>query len=427
MHTADEAIKPTNKRYVLLAILLLTITVAYIDRVNITVLMADKTFNTDMGTLGNPAKAGLFMSSFLLAYAIGNIFLSGIGDYFGPRKSMICAILVWFVSMFIGGFAPFLSIMLLSRFMLGLGEGLHFPMMNTYCGPWFPNKEKAKASAIWFIGTSVAPAIAMPLFTWIIVHYSWHYTFFFCAIFGLIPIYFLWFNTADTPRQHKTINQAEIDYIEQGMTQGQDAGVKKESMAKMIALNFKSIAKIKLYWVLVVYYCVHNVIYWGLLTWLPAYLKTERGFSWSETGMLASAPFVLAIVCKLIAGWASDKVGRRAPFCIVATIGTALALYFASTTTNNYLSAIFICLGMSVLTPGAPLAMTMLQELLPKSTLSIGTGLMNGLSMLCASASPVVLGYLIGKLGSFSAALSFLIVMACLGLCSAVVMTYKKF
>lgn len=422
----DQA--PTRKRYILLGILLLTITVAYIDRVNITVLMADKVFLTDMGLLGNPAKTGLLMSSFLIAYGIGNIFLSGIGDYLGPKKAMLAAMAVWFVSMMVGGVASFLGLMLVSRFLLGLGEGLHFPMMNTYCRSWFPMQEKAKASAVWFIGTSVAPAIGMPVFAWLVGHYSWHYTFFSCAIVGLIPMYFL-LHTTDTPRQHKTINQAEVDYIEQGQPAATevDDDYQKESMIKLIMKNFKSLTKIKLYWAVVVYYCVHNVVYWGLLTWLPSYLKTERGFSWGEMGFLASMPFILAIGCKLLAGWASDKIGRRAPFIILATSGVAIALYLASTTTNNYLAAIFICMGMAAITPGAPLSLTILQELLPKNTISVGTGVMNGLSMLCAAASPVILGYLIGSLGSFTAALGFLIVVALIGFVSAVVLTYNKF
>ena len=429
MDTAVElAEKPTHKRFILLAILLLTITVAYIDRVNITVLMADNAFLKDLGLAGNPTKTGLLMSCFLLAYGVGNVCLSGLGDIFGPKKSMIAAIIVWFFSMLIGGFASILGVMLLSRFLLGLGEGLHFPMMNTYCRAWFPVKEKAKASAIWFIGTSVAPALGMPVFAWIVAHHSWHWTFFFAAAIGLVPIAFL-LHTTDTPRQHKGINQAEIDYIEQGQAAATEHKVEhgEKSGASRILRNFAAISKIRLYWCVVVYYCVHNVVYWGLLTWLPAYLKTERGFSWSEMGFLASMPFILAIGCKLLAGWASDKLGRRAPFIILATAGVAAALYFASTVSNNYLSAICICLGMAAITPGAPLSLTLLQELIPKDAISIGTGFMNGLSMLCAAVSPVVLGYLMSRLGSFAAALTFLIAVALVGMVSAIILTINKY
>lgn len=426
--SATIAVKPTHKRFTLLAILLLTITVAYIDRVNITVLMADKTFLNDLGLAGNPAKTGLLMSCFLVAYGVGNVCLSGLGDIFGPKKSMIAAIIVWFFSMMLGGFATILGVMLLSRFLLGLGEGLHFPMMNTYCRAWFPVQEKGKASAIWFIGTSVAPAIGMPVFAWIVEHHSWHWTFFFAAAIGLVPIAFLLLTT-DSPRQHKTINKAEIDYIEQGQVAKTEQRVEHDGKGGIarILQNLAVISKIKLYWCIVVYYCVHNVVYWGLLTWLPAYLKTERGFSWSEMGFLASMPFILAIACKLIAGWASDRLGRRAPFIILATVGVAASLYFASTATNNYVSAICICLGMAAITPGAPLSLTMLQELIPKETISIGTGFMNGLSMICAALSPVILGHLMSRLGSFAAALTFLIAVALVGMVSAIILTINKY
>jgi hypothetical protein len=52
---------------------------------------------------------------------------------------------------------------------------------------------------------------------------------------------------------------------------------------------------------------------------------------------------------------------------------------------------------------------------------------MNGLSFVCASASPVVLGYFMGSFGGFAAALSLLIGIAVLGLACAVILTSKKF
>ena len=69
----------------------------------------------------------------------------------------------------------------------------------------------------------------------------------------------------------------------------------------------------------------------------------------------------------------------------------------------------------------------MLQELIPKDVISIGTGVMNGLSMLCAAISPVFLGYLMSVLGSFAAALTCLIAVALVGTVSAVILTMNKY
>jgi sugar phosphate permease len=427
MQAVDTTMKRTNKRFHLLIILLLTITVAYFDRVNVTVLIADKTFLQEMGVFGDPAKAGLLMTFFLIAYGVGNIVLSGIGDYFGPRKTMTIAMIGWFGSMLFSGFAPALGMMLFARFLLGLGEGLHFPMMNTFCRPWYPNHEKGKANAVWFIGTSLAPAIGMPVFSWLLSTYSWHYVFFMCAAVGLIPLYFIWFHSADTPREHKTINQAEIDYIEAGLNNTDEQAAAKVNFREMLAQNLSLITKNRIYWVMVVYYSIHNIVWWGLMTWLPTYLKAERGFSWSQMGFLASAPFILGIGCKLLAGWASDRIGRRAPFCILAMAGTAIMLYLSATSTSNILSAVYICIGMAVITPGAPLSMTMLQEMLPKRAMSLGTGLLNGVSYVCASLSPAILGYIMAKFGGFSSALILLVGTCFIGFICAVILTFRKY
>ena len=53
---------PSKERWVMVLILLLTLLVAYIDRVNVSVLMADNTFLTDMGIKGDPVSMGLLMT-----------------------------------------------------------------------------------------------------------------------------------------------------------------------------------------------------------------------------------------------------------------------------------------------------------------------------------------------------------------------------
>lgn len=81
-------LKPTRQRVILVLILLITLLVAYLDRVNVSVLLADNAFLTDMGIKGQPIQMGLLMTLFLIAYGVSNVFLSPLGDYLGPRKAM---------------------------------------------------------------------------------------------------------------------------------------------------------------------------------------------------------------------------------------------------------------------------------------------------------------------------------------------------
>ena len=117
--------KPTKQRVILVLILLVTLLIAYLDRVNVSVLLADNTFLSDMGIKGQPVQMGLLMTLFLIAYGISNVFLSPIGDYLGPRKAMCLSIFLWCLSLFIGGIASTFTIMLAAHVILGIGEGMH--------------------------------------------------------------------------------------------------------------------------------------------------------------------------------------------------------------------------------------------------------------------------------------------------------------
>ena len=166
--SSTTEIKPTRQRHLIAFILLLVVFFSYIDRVNVSILIVDNEFLRDMGIVGQSVQKGLLMTVFLIAYGLGNVLLGPLGDALGPRKGMSLACVLWGISLIIGGLAPVFMMMLFSRVILGLSEGMHFPMQSKYIKAWFPPLERGKANAVWSAGMSAAPAIAMPFFTWII-------------------------------------------------------------------------------------------------------------------------------------------------------------------------------------------------------------------------------------------------------------------
>jgi MFS family permease len=131
-------LKPTRQRYLLAFILLFTVMVAQMDRVNVSVLIADAKFLADMKIAGQPMLMGLLMSAFLIAYGIATVLLGPVGDYLGPRKAMALSILGWEVSLVLGGLAPYFMLLVMTRVLLGIGEAMHFPMQSTFVKSWFP-------------------------------------------------------------------------------------------------------------------------------------------------------------------------------------------------------------------------------------------------------------------------------------------------
>lgn len=224
-------LKPTGQRWLVAAVLFIAVFFSYLDRVNVSVLVVDPAFLTAMGISGAVAK-GMLMTSFLIAYGVGNVILSPLGDIFGPRKAMAACIAIWIVSMIIGGLAQTYAIITISRVMLGLGEAMHFPMQSKYVKQWFPPQERGKANAVWQTGMAVAPAIAMPFFTWIIHISGWRMSFFVLAALSLIPLLMVWGLTTDYPHQSKRVNQLEREHIAAGQAQEAKTAGEKQAEEK---------------------------------------------------------------------------------------------------------------------------------------------------------------------------------------------------
>lgn len=430
MERAAPGDKPTRQRLVLLGTLFLGIFIAYLDRVNVSVLAANDLFLTDMGIKGMPVQIGLMMSVFLASYGIANVTLSPLGDYLGPRRSMILCILLWNVSLLVGGMAAVFSTIVVSRVLLGIGEGFYYPLQSTFVKNWFPPKERGRANAFWIIGQSVAPAVAMPFFTYLIADYGWRSSFTVSMLLGFIPMFLLWRYTADTPRLHKGVNKQELRHIEEGLAQeaarqpaSQDAGTARPTLwmrVKPFVTDYR-------FWLLVTWYTCLQCMYWGLVSWLPSYLKTARGFTWAQMGWLASLPFILGIGFKALSGVLCDKIGRSAPVLAVSMGLAGLLVYLGTAAEEKYLSAVLLATAMGLCTMGTPAAWTLLQSIIPGQSISTASGMMNGIANGSSSLSPVLIGLFISLTGGYQGGLFCLVVTGVVATAVACVLMARKY
>lgn len=419
----QQSNKPTHQRHLLAIILFIVVFISYLDRINVSILVVNETFLNDMGIVGDAVQKGLLMTLFLVAYGLGNIILSPIGDLIGPRKGMCISICLWSVSLLIGGVAPSLTLLFLSRIILGFGEGMHFPMQSKFIKAWFPPSERGKANMIWQAGMAIAPVVAMPLLTFILYHHHWRTSFFILLSIGLLPLLAVWFFTADTPRQNKKINSLEQHYIEQGLAEENDQQGSKTNVNFMA--RFRSFSLNYQFWLLVFYYMIHTSVVWGAMTWLPSYLKIVRGFSWTEMGFLASLPWFLGIFTRIISGLLCDKFGRRAPLILVAMIGASIGITLGAGATDHITSAICLSLGLGAIGLGGPASWTLLQDITPAKGISTAAGLMNGLGNGFSALAPIVIGFLISLTGSYTIGLYYLVACSIIGAVLALILTLK--
>ena len=421
-HAAEQ---PTKQRFILVFILLITLLVAYLDRVNVSVLLADNNFLVDMGIKGQPVQMGLLMTLFLISYGIANVFLSPLGDILGPRKAMCLSIFLWCVSLAIGGIAVTFTTMLVARVILGIGEGMHWPMQSKYVKNWFPPGERGKANAVWVVGLMAGPAITMPFLTWAVQSYGWRASFFMLVALGIVPLLALWFLTTDNPQQSSRVNKAELDLIEEG----QKAERELEAQAGHTSLwdNMKVFIFNYRFWLVTVYYFCLASIFWGTMAWLPSYLKVARGFSWAAMGAWSSLPYVLGIASVLASGYIADKIGRRAPLCAVSMLGAAAGIYFGAHAPDNTTAAMLLSLGIASIGLGIAPTWAIVQQIVPGKAIGAGAGMMNGLSNGGSAFAPVLIGFFISVTGSYIGGLMFLVGLGLTASVSALILAYQKY
>jgi len=417
--------KPTHVRHQLALILLVTLLVAFIDRVNVSVLIVDKTFLAAMGIADSPMAKGSLMTTFLICYGIGNVFLSPIGDWLGPRKAMLVSIVLWAVALIVGGLAATFAMMIVARALLGFGESLHWPMQSKFVKYWFPLHERGKANATWLIGLNIAPMIAMPLFTWMIPMFGWQANFFFLATLGIVPFFLLWKYTADHPHEHKYINKTEQDYIETALKEEQEneAQYDKNTAWQNIIVIIRNYR----FWLVVLYYAGTTSIWWGTMAWLPSYLKEARGFSWAAMGAIAALPYVLCFVVNLFSGHLSDKVGRRAPFAMTGLLGAAICIYLGAHAESNMAAALLISVGIGSLAIGTPAGWSLLQQIVPGKAIGSGAGIMNGVANGISGLAPVAIGVCIALTGNYVGGLMYLVCWGLIGAIACLVLTLQGY
>ena len=337
---------------------------------------------------------------------------------------MIIAYGIISVSLILGGISSVFGFLLATRILLGTGEGLYYPMQNTFIKNWFPARERGRANTAWILGQSLSPAIAMPVFTWIIAEYSWRHTFYFSFVLSLLPLVLIYFFTSNTPRENKYINTQELEIIEENRDVSEIKSVVNEKP------SFFSRSKIYLcnvnFWMLLVIFSSNSMLSWGIVTWLPTYLNTERGFSWTNVGWMSSLPFIFGLLFKIIAGIAVDRTGKKGMIMLISALLCASAILTGVNISNNYIAAIFIAFGIGASSMQLPCVFTLLQSMVPSAAISSAAGALNGMAVGFGALSPVLIGMILSLTHNFYAVMYLMIGIVMVGGVFSLVFAMKR-
>jgi MFS transporter, ACS family, aldohexuronate transporter len=283
------------------------IAISYLDRQTLPVAVHAIGKDIPLSNQQFSALQSAFLFSYALMYAGGG----KLADALGTRRGFAVIMLFWSLANTSHALAANFAMLMVSRFLLGMGEGGGFPAATRAVAEWFPTKERATAMGIINAGTAVGAVIAPPLIAIILGYSNWRWIFVFTGGLGLLWTWW-WTTSYFSPHErveHESRENKRLakDYLDPAIP-GQYAAASLDSPQK---LRWVDLLRIRECWGLVFAKFLSDAAWYFYLFWLPKYLYDARGFDLKAVGMFAWIPYAAAGIGCLLGGWFSSYLVTR--------------------------------------------------------------------------------------------------------------------
>ena len=405
--------KPGRVRYSILLMLFLVTSVTFADRSSLSI--AGAALQADLGI--DAVTLGYVFSAFGWAYVIGQIPGGWLCDRFGARRVYGIALFTWSGFTLLQGFVGVLPLswtivtLFLLRMAVGFAGAPCFPGNARIIAAWFPSAERGTAIAISASAQYAATAIFAPVMGWVVQAMGWQQVFILLGGLGLL-LSLLWFKVILSPRDHPAIREAEFAHIEAGGAlidleprpgdvKGSQWGYFKRLLSHRTLMG-----------IYLGQYC-NNAITYFFLTWFPVYLVQARGMTILFAGLFTALPAVSGFVGGVLGGLTSDVLLRRGHSL---TLARKLPIISGLSLSSCLVLCIFVQSDVAVMSLMAlaffgkgfgSLGWTLVADTSPRQIVGLSGGLFNSFGNLAAITTPIVVGYLVSRTGSFDWALVY--------------------
>jgi MFS transporter, ACS family, D-galactonate transporter len=403
--------KPTKARFAILALISIATMINYLDRSVMGV--ANSTLSKDLDI--SPATMGVILSAFGWTYALAQIPGGVALDRIGTRLTYSLSLGLWSLATAFHGLMSSVAGLVSARLALGLAEAPCFPANSRILSTWFPQTERATATGVYTVGEYIGLGLLIPLLSWIMTEWGWRSLFYLVGALG-VAFAFVFFALYRDPEESKSVNQAELDLITAGGG-ATDGGTK---MAFSWANVGRLMSKRQIAGASLAQFCSNSTLVF-FLTWFPKYLVDERHMSFIKQGFTASLPYIAAAAGVMLGGIVSDwlirktgspSIGRKAP--IIAGLLLCATMIGANYTDSN--GVVIVIMSIAFFGQGlAGLGWTLLSDVAPKSALGLAGGVFNFCANLASIVTPIVIGIIVQKTGSFGLALTYVGVLGLIG------------
>jgi OPA family glycerol-3-phosphate transporter-like MFS transporter len=268
-------------------------------------------------------RIGSVSSLGVAAYALGKLFLTGLGDYWGGRRNFLIGVggAAAFTLMFAaGGSMPLFTVAWIGN---RLTQSLGWAGLIKVSSKWFDYSSYGSIIAILSISYLVGDALARQQMGVLIGHgYGWRAVFLFAASVAAVMLLasFLWLRESRTEAGHPEAKPNPLNLF-----------AATESPPASVGALLLPLLRSRAFLLVCVLSFTCTIIRETFNTWTPVYLRDHLGYSTSHAATLSALFPGVGVVSVLLAGWLSDRHGLNGRSLILflgltATAGALLLL-----------------------------------------------------------------------------------------------------
>jgi len=240
--------------------------------------------------------AGLLNSLTLVASAIGGLLFGLIADRIGRTRSLMAAILVYSLSSAACGFSHSIPQLAVFRFLLGLGMGGEWTAAAALIAETWRPEHRGKALGLMQSAYAIGEAIAALVVAVVLPHFGWRAVFF----VGVLPALLVFWIQSSVP--------------EPALWTARSSNPRRTPLKALLSGGWLTTGVLA---------TVMNASalfgYWGLFTWIPAYLSLPAAQGGRGLTLVKTTSFFLVLCAGKFLGYASfgffaDAFGRRKPY-----------------------------------------------------------------------------------------------------------------
>ncbi len=395
------AAKP-GRHWLLLALLVVSICINYVDRGNLSV--AQKGIAEDLSL--NAHDLGKLFSAFFWTYTAFQMVAGWAIDRYNVYRVYGYCFAAWSVATALTGAAGSFATIFGLRLLLGTAESVAYPAYSKIIAASFPEEERGRANAFIDAGSKLGPALGLNIGGTIAAFYGWRAMFFAIgagSLLWLIPWRLLAPRTFTKHRDHSDDGPALSEIFR-----------RREAWGTFVGL-FGS-----------------NWAWYFMLTWLPPYFIRERHFSQALMATYGSLPFWAVAASSVTVGILSDRwISRggspsrvRRTFVIGGLLGATILLP-AAVVQNPHLAMLLLIAAAASFGCCSSNIWAVTQTLAGPAAAGRWSGIQNTFGNIAGILAPWITGWIVFESGSFYWAFVLSATMLVLAACSYLFLVHE--